>query len=310
MLNMSNNRIQSAFKPLAAVAGAILICSCGGGCSTTQPYETVTPGLELFEPFDVPLTVNEQGVAVVTVLTSMGPVELILDTGADQAILLRTDSEVINSLPRTGAQWKSSASGVLRRAAAYRIEAVSIGPLQFTGVEAVEEESSLPEFMPGDGVLGRGLIEGLTLDIDLPASRLGIYPAGVLPPDINDDGWIVAPLDSIHNGPVVNVRLDDSTTIRSLVLDTGAIALGDDGLYGLIELPDDIRPTRSADSDYPVFDARNVHVGDADIGPLSFYVKEYSQPPGTHGFLGNALFATHRVIIDPLGKRVFIRSAD
>lgn len=278
------------------------------GCSTPLPYRSVEPALDSFEPFELPLHVNASGVATLMVESSAGPLELILDTGADQAILLRTDSRAVDGLQRTGSQWKSNASGKLVRTPVYGIDEIQIGPLRYQDVAAPLEESEFPPFMPGDGVLGRGLFEGLTLDINMPAGTLGIYTAGALPPDIDDQRWIVAPLVSMDDGPVVHVWLDQSTVTRALVLDTGAIAIGEGGLYAMVELPDDLAAPHTAE-DRPVYDAELVHLGDGAIGPISFFVVAHAQPPGTHGFLGNALFDTHRVVIDPAGMRVFIRPA-
>ncbi len=287
--------------------GLVSIALCG--CSHAPPYADVHPAIESFEPFEIPLQVNEQGVATLTVETSAGPLQLILDTGADQAMLIRADSPAAGQLEQAGTAWKSYGSGKMVRAAVYAIDEATLGPLHYTGVRAVSEVSDFPAFLPGDGVLGRGLLGEMTLDIDLPRRRLGLLPPAALPSDFNDAQWIKAPLLDYRNGPVAAVHLDGSSRTLRLVLDTGAIAIGPEGSYGVVELPADLSPAPDRVEGLPVYRARSVRIGGSDIGPMNFFVVNHPQPPGTHGFLGNALYRQHRVLIVPASRMVCIQRA-
>jgi len=293
---------------MSAIASAVATILLAG-CAALPMYTSVDQDLADFEPFDLPLEVTEHGVALVTVQSAAGPLRLILDTGADQAVIVRTDSPVAASLPSVGSEWKARASGPFSRVPVYQLEEVYIGPLTFNKVRAPAEASEFPEFMPGDGMLGRGLLEGLTLDIDMPGRRLGILPAGVLPRDFNHDDWLAVPLLSMHDGPVVPMRLDDSETVLRIVLDTGAIAFADDDLYGVVELPRDLEPSPDQIEGLPVYRAANVRLGDAPIGPMRLFVMDHPQPPNTEGFLGSPLQMQWRILIVPAEKRVYLRRA-
>ncbi len=278
------------------------------GCSSLPMYTSVDQNLATFEPFHVPLEVTEHGVALLTVQSSAGPLQLILDTGADQAMLIRMDSPVAESLPQAGAEWEAGASGGLSRVPVFQLDEVHIGPLTFNDVRAPAESSAFPDFMPGDGMLGRGLLVGLTLDIDMPVGRLGILPAGALPSDFNRDDWLAVPLLSMHDGPVVPMRLDDSETTLRMVLDTGAIAFADDDLYGIVELPRELKPARDQVEGLTVYRAANVRLGDVPVGPMRFFVMNHPQPPNTEGFLGSVLQMQWRIVIVPTEDRVYLRN--
>ncbi len=276
------------------------------GCSSTPPFATVEPTIESFESFALPLQVNDHGVATVAVQTSAGPLQLILDTGADQALLLRTDAPVAAHLKRVGSQTKWYANGKLDRTAVLGIPELTLGPLKYTNVRAPLESTEFPQFMPGDGVLGRGLLGNMTLDIDLPGKRLGLLPPGSLPRDFRAQDWIEVPLLAYDNGPVVPVQIDNSTHTLRMVMDTGAIATGSEGSYGVVELPSDLSPTADKVDGLPVYRAQTIHIGAASLGAMNLFVVKHPQPPGTHGFLGNVLYTRHRVLIVPATKTVYL----
>ena len=93
------------------------------------------------------------------------------------------------------------------------------------------------------------------------------------------------------------------------MLDTGAIAFDDDGAYGIIELPPNVAPTERSGDRPPVYRCAELRVGTASLGAMPLFVIDHPQPPNTHGFLGNVLFPTHRVVIDLTGMMVYIRAA-
>jgi len=274
------------------------------GCGAERPYRSMQP--TQFAPFELPLTMNDRGVPLVTIETSAGPIRLILDTGADQAVLLQPDSPIIASLEQVGSERHFRADGHLASVPVYELEYVELGPLRFTGVRSPTIHDTLPDYMEGDGMLGRGLLNGLTLDIDGPGGRLGILPPGSRPADFDDVTWREVPLLSIHNGPVVPVQIDSSAETLRMVIDTGAIAFGPDGPYAIVELPGDLEQGDELLGALPVYHARSVRLGDADIGPMRFVVMNHPEPPGTEGFLGNALTQSRRIIIDGAAEVVFI----
>lgn len=286
---------------------SLLVLSTLPACS--GPTHTPPAEISSFDGVYLPLTVNDHGVPNLSVETSAGPLNLILDTGADQALLLREDSPVIASLERVGSEMKFDAAGGLRLAPVYRLDEVAVGPLRFTEVRAPLESSAFPEFMPGDGVLGRALLGEMTLDIDLPNRTLGVLPPAELPDDFADREWIEAPLLGYDDGPVIAVRLDESEEDLRMVLDTGAIATGPEGRYGVVELPADLTAEPDPVEGLPVYRAGEVRVGERSLGSMPFFVMHHPQPPDTQGFLGNVLFAGRRVIINPMLERVYI-SAD
>jgi hypothetical protein len=210
-------------------------------------------------------------------------------------------------LERAGSEWKSNARGEFGPMPVYRIDRVTLGSLTFRDVRAVGESSTFPEFMPGDGVLGRGLLEGLTLDIDLPGGRLGVLPAGMKPPDFDASQWQAVPLLAMDDGPVVSMRIDDSDRALAVVLDTGAIANGPEGAYGVVELPGDLDADDELVEGLPMYRAQDVRLGEVSIGPMRFLVMDHADPPGTDGFLGNALYAARRVLVVPSEEKVFLQ---
>ena len=293
-----------------AVLSSLLLVLAVAGCRPAPSFESVAPALDAFEPFELQLRMNEQGVLIVDVESSEGPLELILDTGADQAMLLFEGS--LSDPPRferVGSQGKWNASGRFVRAPVLLVPELQIGPLRYAGARAPIEDMRLPPFMSGaDGVLGRACFDGLTLDIDGPGRRLGVLPAGARPADFDERSWHEVELLDMRNGPVVPLRLDESTHELRVVLDTGAIARGSGGSYGVVELPPDLEPRPDLEHGLPVYHAKSVLLGDAQLGPMRFYVKHHPQPPRTQGFLGNALYMHRRVIIEPAAQRVWIES--
>lgn len=276
------------------------------GCSTSQPNRSIEPEQLAFEPFDLPLEFNEHGVASVTIETSVGAIELVLDTGADQAILLQNDATIAEELERVDTEWHFSADGRLQRTAVYRFDEVRLGPLTFSEVRAPVEATDLPDFFAGQGMLGRALLEGLTLDIDVPGRRLGILPPGQLPDGFDPRAWYAIPLLSMDDGPVIPVHIDGSTRELHMVVDTGAIANGPGGFYGIVELPSDLPQPTEKHRGLPVYRAQSVRLGDLDIGSMHFFVMHYPEPPGTHGFLGNVLTERYRILIEPHTSQMYI----
>ena len=283
----------------------IIVSLLIAACTSSPPYRAVTPGLDSFEAFEIPLRMNDQGVLFVSLEASAGPLELILDTGADQALLLFDSTQY----ERVGRQWKWNASGRLVRAPVLLIPDIQIGPLVYSCVRAPVEDLQLPPYMAvANGVLGRACLEGLTLDIDGPRGKLGVLPAGERPDDFERNRWLEVELLDMSNGPMIPMRLDDSAYTLRVVLDTGAIATGKDEPYGVVELPTDLEPLLEQERGLPVYQAESVRLGTEQFGPMRFYVKHHLQPPGTHGFLGNALYMNRRVIIEPVAQRVWIES--
>ncbi len=288
----------------------ILVFFFAPACASHPQFESVEPTLESFEPFDIPLEVNTRGVASLSLETSEGPIEFLLDTGADQALLIRAGAPVEDQLTRIGSEWKANAAGRMRLVPVYAIPEINLGPLQFTNVRAPVEHAKLPSYMPGQAVLGRGMLEGLTLDIDMPASRFGVLPSGALPDDFEDHDWITTDLVAINDGPVIRAQIDDSESTVRLVLDTGAITSHPDGAFGIVELPSDLTSDPSDESRPPIYRAQSVRIGEADIGPMSFYDMVHRFPRNTEGFLGNVLFPRFRVLIDPAARKVHLLEAD
>jgi len=51
----------------------------------------------------------------------------------------------------------------------------------------------------------------------------------------------------------------------------------------------------------------HLNFGETDLGAMDFHVIDYSQLPGTDGFIGDDFFATHVVCVDFPGKQFLVR---
>ena len=51
----------------------------------------------------------------------------------------------------------------------------------------------------------------------------------------------------------------------------------------------------------------SVAICDTDLGAMNFHVVDYTQLPGTDGFIGDDFFATHVVCVDFPGKQFVVR---
>ena len=306
------NGVNEAKVRIAAHAFAIVIAIvCAAGCSSIPPYASVSPDPATVRAFSIPLRVTDAGALLVTVESSIGPLELVVDTGADQPLLLRAAADRHTALPRAGHEWSGRAHGAITRRPVHTLGTLTLGPLQFRDVAVTVDDTALPEFMGTDGLLGRRLLDGFTLDFDAPNGRLSMLPGGTLPEEVtaSPEQWTAVPIDDLAYGPVIVVTLDDNPAPRRVVLDTGAIAFGPDGFLGIIELPRGVAPTERPADGPPIHRPAVMRAGDQPIGPFPLYVIDHPQPPRTHGFLGNVLFATHRVVIDPAGLTVYLRPA-
>lgn len=252
------------------------------------------------------MRVNEVGVGFVTLQTEAGTAELALDTGAAEAIQLRPGTAILEGLNAIGRRWSANAYGRLSRRPVYDLREVHIGGRRIEQVRAVEMRDKLPEIVQADGLLGLDLFDGRTLDIDLPAGRLGVFPSGELPSDFIDQEWVTVPIVDDRNGYMVEIRVDDHPEVFRMVLDTGAVAYGSETTYGILDLPRRLKVHADNSVKPPVYQAELVHLGSGTIGSMAFLDLRFPEPPGADGFLGNALFRNHRVVIDPGQGRVHV----
>jgi hypothetical protein len=109
-------------------------------------------------------------------------------------------------------------------------------------------------------------------------------------------GTTVPFLPEWHGAPVAKARTDLGDLI--LVWDTGVAR-------GVIrrKAADDLHATVSNQS----VSLPHLNFGDTDLGATAFQVVDYSQLPGTDGFIGGDFFANHIVCIDFPGDRVLVR---
>ncbi|MEZ5977552.1 MAG: hypothetical protein R3F34_04970 [Planctomycetota bacterium] len=277
-------------------------------CTTVPPYASVEPGIDAFEPFDVPLRVDAHGVLHVEVETSDGLLDLIVDTGADHAVLLRSDTEARERFAVVDREWHGNASGNWSRTAVRLVPWLRIGALRFTDVRAPEEGSDLPDFMTGDGMIGRGLLGEVALDVDAPHRRLGVAPSGWEPGDDERGAWTRVALLATEDGAVVPVEVDGSGRVLRVVLDTGAIAFADDVDFGLLDPAPDLGATGERDEGLPVHRATSVRLGGVELGAADFFLLEHPDPPRTDGFLGPMLHRRVRYVLDLAAGAVWIRA--
>ena len=284
---------------LVLIALAFGLSACTSRTMTTKP-------LVVSDPLVLPLRVTDSGVGVVVLRSAGGTANLALDTGAPYAIQLPKGSPVLSGLDPIGRDLSADAHGRRTRRHVFEIPECAIGEAPLRTVYAMELNEPLPPMFGADGLLGMDLFSGLVLDIDFQSERLLVLPPGELPPDFAQTEWITVPLVDDRHGFTIEIQLNDHPRVFRAILDSGAVAYGSKTHYAILDLPRELRALADTSSETAVYWADLVRLGNGTIGPVPFLDIALPEPPGQDGFLGNALFVRHRVVIDPSNDTVYI----
>ncbi len=216
------------------------------------------------------------------------------------------DSQVLSGLEPIGRERSADARGRRSRRSVFEISECTIGDVPLGTVYATQLNEPLAPIYGADGLLGTDLFSGLVLDIDFLSERFVVLPPGQLPRDFTRTDWITVPLVDDKHGFAVEIQLDGYPEVFRAILDSGAVAYGSNTHYAILDLPPELRGLADTSGEPAVYWAGLVRLGNGTIGPVPFLDIAFPEPPGQDGFLGNALFVRHRVVIDPSNDTVYI----
>ena len=258
-----------------------------GGGGRSHAAESVTLPLQFDGDFPViTVKINGHKVPMTLDLIQSAPVSL-LQSAADAVKPVAVVDNAASPAPTNTA------------APLIKIQRIEIGSMLFSNVDGyidlrapTTQTSTTPQ-----GVIGMTLLRSFKVILDYRHKSITIIRnSGFAAESDGCSGTKVPFLPEWHGAPVAKAHTDLGDLI--LVWDTGAAR-------GVIrkKAADDLH---AAVSDQMV-SLPHLNFGDTDLGAMNFHVVDYTQLPGTDGFIGDDFFATHVVCVDFPGKQFVVR---
>jgi hypothetical protein len=168
---------------LALMTTALGLCLGASEPATTPHLPSVCPSYRVkLDPFVVAPT-RTAGLIAKVRINSGPPLRLLLDSGADYAVLNR--KAALKSACTGGADLDLIGPGVLTAAVAKRLRAdtLQIGDLTLRGVPMLVADRSFPDGV--EGVLPLSVFAGFLIRLDIPGKSIEFlpYPAEPMDPD-------------------------------------------------------------------------------------------------------------------------------
>lgn len=261
----------------------------------------------------LPITFDEYSIPSVSLDMEGVPYELTLDTGSGEALHLHRDVlDRLESVRFTGEiQRSSDMAGAVQENARFVIDELSIDGLTFRDLRGVElspwgitvgEDSPLPE----SPVLGLGFFKEHRILIDYRSKELTVLdPSSDFSPN-PDAGWVKVPFRLSGEGLVLQAEIAGQPS--DMVLDTGATTS--------FAVADRIANTAAAvpcQSVYPTLEQEGCRLVPVSTvfgkAPTTFdaFLIEGDSNFDAAGLLGGDFLSQHAVLVDFVGKRMFVR---
>jgi hypothetical protein len=269
-----------------------LICDIAaashGGGGRSHAAESVTVPLQFDGDFPVIIVkINGHKVPMTLDLIQTAPVSLLQSAADEVKPVFVVDKDATSTAP-TG-----SASTLIK------IQRLEIGGMSFSNVDGyidlrapATQTSTTPQ-----GVIGMTLLRQFKVLLDYKHKSITFIRDNRFAGESDGCGGTTVPfLPEWHGAPVAKAHTDFGDLI--LVWDTGAAR-------GVIRrnAADELHAAVSNQ----IVSLPHLKFGDADVGAIDFHVVDYSQLPGTDGFIGDDFFATHVVCVDFPGKQFLVR---
>jgi hypothetical protein len=277
---------------LLAVLLSVAICDIaagsrgGGGHSRTA--ESVTVPLQFDGDLPVIIVkINGHKVPMTIDLMQIAPMSL-LQSAVDEV----KPVVVVDNHAASDARTNSVAPLI-------KIQHIEIGGMMFSNIDGyidvrapATQTSTTPQ-----GVIGLTLLRSFKVIVDYKHKSITFIQSSRSSADSDScSGTTVPFIPEWHGAPVAKAHTDLGDLI--LVWDTGAAR-------GVIrkKAADDLHATVSNQ----IVSLPHLNFGDTDLGAMDFHVVDYTQLPGTDGFIGDDFFANHVVCIDFPGTRFLVR---
>jgi hypothetical protein len=228
-------------------------------------------------------------------------VRLMFDLGEDSALVLtRTTLEELKIAPTGPSHAIADVKENTIESPTFKVPRLRIGGVSFTNVSGridAHDPSYQSSHVGQQGYIGPSLLDGYQIVLDYRAGKMTLIPPGTRRIErAGCSGAVVPFLPEWEGAPVTNAQTDFGDL--TFVWDTGApISII---RKALIQEPH----TKAANQ---VIRTERFLLNGTDFGPLDLRPLEFSQPPGSDGFVGTNFFAEHVVCIDFPGKRFLIR---
>jgi hypothetical protein len=228
-------------------------------------------------------------------------VRLMFDLGEDSALVLtRNTLDQLKIAPTGAGHAIADVKGNTMESPTFRVPHLQIGGASFANISGridAHDATYQSAHVGQQGYIGPSLLVAYRIVLDYRAGKMTLIPSGTKHIDrVGCSGTAVPFLPEWDGAPVTKARTDFGDLI--FVWDTGAPVS--------IIRKARIEETR-AKAVNQVIRTDRFSLNDTDFGPLEFRPLEFSQPPGTDGFIGTNFFTQHVVCVDFPSNRFLIR---
>jgi len=274
---------------LAAVLSVAIIETAAGarGGSGSHTARSVTVPLQFDGDFPVIIVkINGHKVPVTIDLAQIAPLSLRQSTADEVKAAAVVDSHAVADAP---------ANSVVPL---IKVRTIEIGGMTFSNVEGYIDARAPTTRTPTSpqGVIGLALLRSFKVILDYKHKSITFIQSSRFAESDACTGTKVQFIPEWHGAPVAKAHTDLGDLI--LVWDTGAAR-------GAIrkKSADDLHATVSDQ----IVSLPHVNFGDTDVGAIDFHVVDYTQLPGTDGFVGDDFFVSHVVCFDFPESRLLVR---
>ena len=259
-----------------------------GGGGRSHAAESVTLPLQFDGDFPVVIVkINGHKVPMTIDLIQIAPVSLLQSAADEVKPVVVVDKQTASYAPADSP------------APLIKIQHIEIGGMSFSNVDGyidVRVPTTQTATTP-QGVIGMTLLRSFKVILDYKHKSITFIQNSRFAAGTDAcSGTGVPFLAEWHGAPVAKAH----TALGDLILvwDTGAAR-------GVIrrQAADDLHATVSDQ----IVSLSHLNFGETDLGAMDFHVIDYSQFPGTDGFIGDDFFATHVVCVDFPGKQLLVR---
>jgi hypothetical protein len=273
---------------LLSVAISDIAAGSRGGGGRSHTAESVTVPLHFDGDFPVIIVkINGHKVPMTIDLIQIAPVSLLQSAVDEVKPVVVVDNHAASDAPTNSV------------APMIKIQHIEIGGMMFSNIDGyidvrapATQTSNTPQ-----GVIGLTLLRSFKVILDYKHKSITFIQNSRSAAESDGcRGTTVPFIPEWHGAPVAKAHTDLGDLI--LVWDTGAAR-------GVIrkKTADDLHATVSNQ----IVSLPHLNFGDTDLGAMDFHVVDYTQLPGTDGFIGDDFFANHVVCIDFPGTRFLVR---
>jgi len=223
-------------------------------------------------------------------------VKLGIDSGGGVVALKRAVIAKVRAVPSGAVIQSTDVLGHSTDESLLTLDTLEMGGKIFAHVDAVDA-GEYPEGTPGDGVVGRRLLNKFIVVYDYASRKVTLFT-----PEERRAAKRECRGTRVHTVPdpeEINVSLAKTDHgVMRLVWDSGAT-------YSVVRKEFSERQQLPLDDIF--YNTRSFVIGGRDFGPLQLAAIEFHAPANADGFIGHNFFLNHVVCIDPTEQTVKVR---